>query len=129
MTDAFGIFLLRQYFMQVPDELIEAAKLDKSTDLQIMWKIMLPMSRPGVASVILLSFVGHWNDYFWPLVMTNSDSVRPITIGVASLKATEGSLFWNTIMAGNMFLVIPVLIIYFLMARNIIKSFTYTGIK
>lgn len=129
MTDAFGIFLLRQYFMQVPDELIEAAKLDKSTDLQIMWKIMLPMSRPGVASVVLLSFVGHWNDYFWPLVMTNSDSVRPITIGVASLKATEGSLFWNTIMAGNMFLVIPVLIIYFLMARNIIKSFTYTGIK
>jgi sn-glycerol 3-phosphate transport system permease protein len=129
MTNAFGIFLLRQYFMQVPDELIEAAKLDNASEVQILSKIMLPMSKPGISAIALLSFVGHWNDYFWPLVMTNSDEVRPITIGVARLKDAEGNLQWNMIMAGNMFLVFPIVFIYILASRYIINSFVYSGIK
>lgn len=129
MTNAFGIFLLRQYFMQVPDELIEAAKLDNAKEWQILGKIMLPMSKPGISAIALLSFVGHWNDYFWPLVMTNSDLVRPITIGVARLKDTEGNLQWNLIMAGNLFLVVPILLIYVFASRYVINSFAYSGIK
>lgn len=129
MTNAFGIFLLRQYFMQVPDELIEAAKLDNANELQIISKIMLPMSKPGISAIALLSFVGHWNDYFWPLVMTNADNIRPITIGVARLKDVEGDLQWNLIMAGNMFLVLPILLIYLLSSQYIINSFAYSGIK
>lgn len=129
MTNAFGIFLLRQYFMQVPDELIEAAKLDNASELQILSKIMLPMSKPGISAIALLSFVGHWNDYFWPLVMTNVENIRPITIGVARLKDVEGNLQWNLIMAGNMFLVLPILIIYILSSQYIINSFAYSGIK
>lgn len=129
MTNAFGIFLLRQYFMQVPDELIEAAKLDNAGEGQILARIMLPMSKPGISAIALLSFVGHWNDYFWPLVMTNSDVVRPITIGVARLKDTEGDLQWNIIMAGNLFLVLPILIIYLFCSQYIINSFAYSGIK
>jgi sn-glycerol 3-phosphate transport system permease protein len=129
MTNAFGIFLLRQYFMQVPDELIEAAKLDNASELQTLGKIMLPMSKPGISAIALLSFVGHWNDYFWPLVMTNSELVRPITIGVARLKDTEGNLQWNLIMAGNLFLVLPILLIYLFASKYIINSFAYSGIK
>ncbi|MEG0852459.1 MAG: carbohydrate ABC transporter permease, partial [Angelakisella sp.] len=102
MSNAFGIFLLRQYFMQIPDELIEAARLDNSSALKTVYKIMLPMSKPALATVVLFSFVSHWNEYFWPLIMTNSVSVRPLTIGIAELKATEGAVNWNVIMAGNM---------------------------
>ncbi len=129
MTNAFGIFLLRQYFMQVPDELIEAAKLDNASELQILSKIMLPMSKPGISAIALLSFVGHWNDYFWPLVMTRTENIRPITIGVARLKDVEGNLQWNIIMAGNLFLVMPILLIYLFSSKYIINSFAYSGIK
>lgn len=129
MTNAFGIFLLRQYFMQVPDELIEAARLDNASEAQVLAKIMLPMSKPGISAIALLSFVGHWNDYFWPLIMTNSDKIRPITIGVQRLRDTEGNDQWNVIMAGNMFLVFPILIIYIFCSKYIINSFAYSGIK
>lgn len=129
MTNAFGIFLLRQYFMQVPDELIEAAHLDNANELQVLGRIMLPMSKPGISAIALLSFVGHWNDYFWPLIMTNSDLIRPITIGVARLKDTEGNDQWNLIMAGNMFLVLPILLMYVFASKYIINSFAYSGIK
>lgn len=129
MTNAFGIFLLRQYFMQVPDELIEAAHLDNANELQVLGRIMLPMSKPGISAIALLSFVGHWNDYFWPLIMTNSDLIRPITIGVARLKDTEGNDQWNLIMVGNMFLVLPILLMYVFASKYIINSFAYSGIK
>lgn len=129
MTNAFGIFLLRQYFMQVPNELIEAAKLDNANELQVLGRIMLPMSKPGISAIALLSFVGHWNDYFWPLIMTQSDAIRPITIGVARLRDTEGNDQWNLIMAGNMFLVLPILLMYIFASKYIISSFAYSGIK
>lgn len=129
MTNAFGIFLLRQYFMQVPDELIEAARLDNASEVQVLSKIMLPMAKPGISAIALLSFIGHWNDYFWPLIITNSEKIRPVTIGVQRLKDTEGNDQWNVIMAGNMFLVGPILIIYLFASKYIINSFAYSGIK
>ena len=115
--------------MQVPDELIEAAKLDNAGALKIVYKLMLPMAKPAMSTIVLFSFVSHWNDYFWPLVMTQSTEVRPLTIGIAMLKNTEGVTNWNTIMAGNLILVFPILIVYVLCSKSIIKSFAYSGIK
>lgn len=129
MTNAFGIFLLRQYFMQVPDELVEAAKLDNASDFKILRRIMLPMSKPAISSVMLLSVIGLWNDYFWPLMMTRSDEVRPLTIGIAALRDTEGNDSWNIIMAGNMILVLPLIVVYIFFSKYIINSFSYDGIK
>jgi sn-glycerol 3-phosphate transport system permease protein len=129
LTNAFGIFLLRQYFMQVPNELIEAAKLDKAGEAKIVFKIMLPMSKAALSTVTLFSFVSHWNEYFWPLIMTNTDNVRPLTVGIVRLRDTEGLLQWNVIMAGNVILVLPILLIYIFASRNIIKAFAYSGIK
>ena len=129
ITNAFGIFLLRQYFMQVPNELIEAAKLDKSSETKIIFRIMLPMSKAALSTVTLFSFVSHWNEYFWPLVMTNTTNVRPLTVGIAILRDTEGLLQWNVIMAGNVILVLPILLVYIFASRNIIKAFAYSGIK
>lgn len=129
MSNAFGIFLLRQYFMQLPEEMIEAARIDNASEFAIMWRIMAPLSKPALATIALFSFVSHWNDYFWPLVMTDSASVRPLTIGIAMLRETEGISNWHIIMAGNVVLVLPILIVYFICSKQIVKAFVYTGIK
>ncbi|WP_249730600.1 carbohydrate ABC transporter permease [Paenibacillus sp. J2TS4] len=129
MSNAFGIFLLRQYFMQIPQELIESARLDNASEFKIIWKLMIPMSMPALATIGLFSFVSHWNDYFWPLVMTDSSAVRPLTIGIAMLRETEGISNWHIIMAGNVVLVIPILIVYLFASKQIVKAFAYSGIK
>lgn len=129
LVDAFGIFLLRQYFMQVSDELIEAARLDNTSELKIIYKLMLPLSKAAVSTSILFSFVNHWNDYFWPMVVTSVDRLRPLTVGVASLKDNESVTEWNIIFAGNMFLVVPILIAYIFCSRYIIRAFAYNGVK
>ncbi|WP_240418805.1 carbohydrate ABC transporter permease [Paenibacillus periandrae] len=129
MSNAFGIFLLRQYFMQTLEEIIESAKLDNASEFKIIWKIMIPMSMPALATIALFSFVSHWNDYFWPLVMTDSNPVRPLTLGIAMLRETEGISNWHTIMAGNVVLVVPILLVYLICSKQIVKAFVYSGIK
>jgi sn-glycerol 3-phosphate transport system permease protein len=129
MSNAFGIFLLRQYFMQIPQEIIESARLDNASEFKIIQKIMIPMSMPALATIALFSFVSHWNDYFWPLVMTDSASVRPLTMGIAMLRETEGISNWHIIMAGNVVLVVPILIVYLFASKQIVKAFVYSGIK
>lgn len=124
-ASAFGIFLLRQAFMQVPDEVVEAARLDNASEWKIMWTIMVPLAKPVLVTFGLFSFIYHWNDYFWPLIMTNSDSVRTLPIGISMLKAAEGGKQWNVIMAGNMILVFPILIVFFFAQRHIINAFVY----
>jgi sn-glycerol 3-phosphate transport system permease protein len=129
MSNAFGIFLLRQYFKQIPQEIIESARLDNASEFKVIWNIMTPMSRPALATIALFSFVAHWNDYFWPLVMTDTTLVRPLTLGIATLRETEGISNWHIIMAGNVVLVIPILIVYILCSKQIVKAFVYSGIK
>ena len=127
--NAFGIFLLRQNFMQVPDELLESARLDEANELQIITKIMLPMSKATLANVMMLSMIGTWNAYFWPLVMTYHDEVRPITIAIESMKNLEGGLQWPIIMAGNCILVLPILILFLAASKKIIAAMAYRGVK
>lgn len=129
LVDAFGIFLLRQYFMQVPDELIEAARLDNTSEVKIIYKLMLPLSKAAVSTSVLFSFVNHWNDYFWPMVVTSVNEIRPLTVGVASLKDEESVTEWNVIFAGNMFLVVPILVVYIFCSKYIIRAFAYNGVK
>ncbi|OXM83756.1 sugar ABC transporter permease [Paenibacillus rigui] len=129
MSNAFGIFLLRQYFMQIPQEIIESARLDNASEFKIMKEIMIPMSMPALSTIALFSFVSHWNDYFWPLVMTDSVDVRPLTMGIATLRESEGITNWHTIMAGNVILVVPILVVYLFASKQILKAFVYSGIK
>ncbi|RNB90299.1 carbohydrate ABC transporter permease [Brevibacillus fluminis] len=124
-ASAFGIFLLRQAFMQVPDEVIEAARLDDASEWKIMWTIMVPMAKPVLVTFGLFSFIYHWNDYFWPLIMTNSDEVRTLPIGISNLHMSDGGTLWNVMMAGNLILVLPILIVFFLAQRQIIQAFVY----
>lgn len=129
ISNAFGIFLLRQYFMQIPEEIIEAARLDDAGEFKIILKIMIPMARTAIFTIGLLSFISSWNSYFWPLIMTTSDTFRTLPIGVALLNGQEGGRLWNMLMAGNMFLVVPILAIYIIANKQIRKAFAYSGIK
>ena len=129
ISNAFGIFLLRQYFMQIPEEIIEAARLDDAGELKIILRIMIPMARPAIFTIGLLSFISSWNSYFWPLITTTKDAYRTLPIGVAMLNSQEGGRLWNVLMAGNMFLVVPILIVYLFANKQIRKAFAYSGIK
>jgi len=128
-ADAFGIFMLRQGFKQIPDEIIECAKLDNATELQVMAKIMLPMSKATMITIAMFSFIARWNSYFWPLVMTMNDSVRPLTMAIERLRDAEQGLIWNNIMAGNSILVLPVIIVFLFASKKIIQAFAYKGMK
>lgn len=128
-ANAFGIFLLRQTFMQVPDEILESAQLDNASELQIMWQILLPMSMSTLVTIGMFSFVDHWNAYFWPLVMTQKENVRPLTIAIEKMKDVEYGLNWNIIMAGNVILVLPILIVFIFASKKIIQAFAYRGMK
>ena len=128
-ADAFGIFMLRQSFKQIPDEILESARLDSASEVKIMLRIMLPMCKPAMVTIAMFSFIGTWNSYFWPLVMTNNDAYRPLTLAIERLRDAEVGIHWNTLMTGNCLLVIPILIVFIFASRKIIQGFTYRGIK
>ncbi|GGF98633.1 sugar ABC transporter permease [Paenibacillus albidus] len=128
-SSAFGIFLLRQAFKQISDELLEAARLDQAAEWKIILKIMVPMVKPVLVTFALFSFIAHWNDYFWPLVMTTNETARTLPLGIAKIREVEGVATWNILMAGNLILVAPILLVFFLSQRQIIKAFVYNGVK
>lgn len=128
-TSAFAIFMLRQTFKQVPEELLEAARLDKASEISILFKIMLPIAKPTLVTLGLISFISSWNDYFWPFVLTTNNNVRTLPVGITALRMSEGGLNYHIIMAGNVILVVPVLIVFFFAQKQIIKAFTYMGEK
>ncbi len=128
-ANAYGIFLMRQAFMQVPDELVEAARMDNASELKIMFKVMLPISKSTIITAELFSFISTWNSYFWPLVMTNADKVRPLTLAMQRLQDANQGLEWPVLMAGNAIIVVPVLILFLFLNKQIISSFGYKGIK
>ena len=128
-ADAFGIFMLRQSFKQIPDEIVESAKLDSAGEIKIMLRIMLPMCKSAMVTIAMFSFIGTWNSYFWPLVMTNNDLYRPLTLAIERLRDAELGIRWNTLMAGNCLLVVPILIVFVFASRKIIEGFTYRGVK
>ncbi len=128
-ADAFGIFMLRQSFKQIPDEIIESAKLDSAGEVQIMTRIMLPMCKSAMVTIAMFSFIGTWNAYFWPLVMTRSRDVQPLTIVVEHLRDAELGVRWNTVMAANTLLVLPILLVFIFASKKIIEGFAYRGVK
>ncbi len=129
ISNPFGIFMLRQYFMQVPSEVIEAAKLDNASELKIMFKIMMPMVKSALVTLGLLAFISNWNNYFWPLIMTSKEAFRTLPIGIALLKDADTLQRWNIIMAGNLLLVMPMLVLYIFASKKIRNAFVYSGIK
>jgi sn-glycerol 3-phosphate transport system permease protein len=121
-ASALGTFLVRQALTGVPDEIIEAARMDGASEWTIVYRILAPMLKPTLVSLLLVSFVFHYNDYFWPLVMTTDDSVRTLPLGVALLREQGTGVRWHIVMAGNVVLSLPVLALFALAQKHLVRA-------
>ena len=129
MASAFGIFLLRQTFKTIPKELDDAARVEGCSFLQILLKVYIPLARPVYIAYGLVSVSYHWNNFLWPLIITNSVNTRPLTVGLAIFGAPESGVEWSIITAGTLLSVSPLLVAFLLFQRQFVQSFMTAGIK
>ena len=129
MASAFGIFLLRQAFKTVPRELEDAARVEGCGFLGVLWRVYVPLARPTYLAYGLVSVSYHWNNFLWPLVITNSVHTRPLTVGLAIFGAPESGVDWAVISAGTLMAVSPLLLAFLLFQRQFMQSFMQAGIK
>ncbi len=129
MASAFGIFLLRQAFKSTPKELEDAARLEGCGAFGILMKVYVPLARPTYLAYGLVSISHHWNNFLWPLVITNSVETRPLTVGLGVFGAPESGVDWSIISAATLLSVAPLLIAFLLFQRQFVQSFMHAGIK
>jgi multiple sugar transport system permease protein len=123
---AFSTFLLRQYFLSIPTELDDAARVDGASSFRIWWQIVLPLSGPALATLAIFTFLGQWNSFLWPLVVTNSEKMQTLPVGLAAFQG-QYSIQWNLLMAGSVIAVLPILAIYIVGQKWFVRGITLTG--
>lgn len=130
IVTAFGIFLMRQYMLTLPDELLDAARIDGASELAIYWRIALPLAGPALGALAILAFVYHWNSFLWPLVVIRSRELATIPIGLNSLRVYASSPeVINLQMAGAALAIIPVVAVFAVLQRHFVRGIALTGIK
>jgi multiple sugar transport system permease protein len=128
LCSAFGVFMLRQFFRTLPIELEEAARIDGTSRLGVLFKIVLPLSLPALATLAIIQFIWSWNDFLWPLIIIDTTSHAPLQLGLSLLQGAH-STEWNLLMAGTVMSQIPMLVIFLFAQRWFIRSIAFTGIK
>ncbi|MCB2003960.1 MAG: carbohydrate ABC transporter permease [Burkholderiaceae bacterium] len=128
-ASAFAIFLLRQTFMGIPKELDEAARVEGASAMQILWRIYIPLARPVYTAFALVSVSFHWNNFLWPLIITNSVGARPLTVGLQVFSSTDQGVDWSVITAATLMTSAPLLVGFLLFQRQFVQSFMRAGIK
>lgn len=127
---ALAIFLLRQHFKSIPKALAEAAKIDGASTWQTIWRVYMPCAKPAYLSFAVISVSYHWNNYLWPLIVTNSPSNRTLTVGLAIFaKSKEANMQWANVCAATFIIIIPLLVAFFAAQRQFMSSFVSAGIK
>jgi len=130
IASAFGTFLLRQSFRQIPRELEDSARMDGCGTFRFLWHIALPLVRPALLTFILLSVSFHWNEFFWPLIVTDSNAARTLTIGLSIFaQQTESGAEWTLLMAGTLIVVAPLIVLFLVFQRRFVQSYMHSGIK
>lgn len=129
VVSPFGIFLLRQFFRAIPDDIVHAARLDGVSELGIVWRIMVPMAMPAVTAFAILSVVSHWNDLFWPLIAVRSEELMPPALGIVTFRDEEAGTDYGPLMAGAVLVVAPLVLAFLLAQRRFIESLTLGGVK
>ncbi|GAA4010401.1 carbohydrate ABC transporter permease [Deinococcus rubellus] len=128
LMSAFGVFLMRQFFESLPNDLIEAARIDGMSEFGIFWRIALPLVRPALASLGIFTFLGNWNAFLWPLIVIQKPEFRTLPVGTALFNGEAGTQ-WGLIMAASSLAVIPVLIVFAIFQKQIIEGIVLTGLK
>lgn len=129
LGSAFGIFLLRQTFRQVPQELEDAARLEGAPLLTRLWRVYIPLARPTYVAYGLVSISYHWNNFLWPLVVSNSVTTRPLTVGLSVFAGTDQGIDWSVISAATLMTSAPLLLAFLLFQRQFVASFMRAGIR
>jgi len=125
---AVGIFLMRQFFDGVPNELLDAARIDGMNEFGIFWRIAMPLVKPAVAALCIFNFIGNWNAYLWPLIVASTREFYTLPVGLSFFRG-ETSTQWEMIMTGASLATVPLLIVFLIFQRQIIKGIALTGIK
>lgn len=128
MFNAFGVFLLRQFMMGIPDELCQAARIDGCSELRIYANIILPLSKPGLATLTVMTFTSVWNDYLAPMIYLDKQDMRTIQIGLTAFKSTYNTEY-GLLMAGTVCSLLPIVIIYIFAQRYLVEGMSFTGVK
>lgn len=123
---AFSTFLMRQYFLSLPVELDDAARVDGASSFRIWWQILMPLSGPALASLAIFTFMGQWNNFVWPLVVTNSERMYTLPVGLATFQG-QYSIQWHLLMAGSVISMLPILVIYIIGQKWFVKGIALTG--
>jgi multiple sugar transport system permease protein len=124
----FGIFLMRQFLRSIPDEILESARIDGASEWRILRSIVFPLALPGMATLAIFAFLGAWNDFLWPLIVTNSDSMRTLPLGLA-LLARRNVVEWGVTMAGTVVTAAPMIVVFFVLQRRFIEGLTAGAVK
>jgi multiple sugar transport system permease protein len=128
--DAFSIFLLRQFFLTIPEELVDAARVDGANEFQIMWHVVVKLAKPAIMAVGLFQFLYCWNDFFGPLIYAgNNPSIYTISVGLQQFTSIHRGVLWNLQMAASLLFMLPVIILFFFAQRAFIEGVTLTGVK
>jgi multiple sugar transport system permease protein len=128
MIQVFGIFLMRQFFQSIPDEVLESARCDGASEFRIIRSIVLPLALPGMATLAIFTFLSAWNDFLWPLLVTSSDAHRTLPVGVA-LLARKNTINWGDTMAGTVLASFPMIIVFLVLQRRFIEGLTAGAVK
>ena len=128
--NAYFIFMLRQFFMTIPQDLSDAARVDGASEMGILLRIIVPLAKPALAVVALFQFMGAWNDYLGPLLYINTESLFPLALGLQSMRSSfQEALVWPYLMAASTMIVAPIIIIFFLTQRTFVEGITLSGVK
>ena len=129
IASGFGIFLLRQTFMTIPKELDDAARVEGCSFLGVLWRVYVPLAKPTYLAYGLVSVSYHWNNFVWPLIITNSVETRPVTVGLSIFAVTDSGIQWSVINAATLMTSGPLLIAFLLFQKQFVQSFMRAGIK
>ncbi|HHT91547.1 MAG: carbohydrate ABC transporter permease [Bacillota bacterium] len=130
ISSAFSVFLLRQFFLTIPKELEDAAIVDGCSKMRFIFRILMALAKPAIASVSLFAFLGSWNSYLWPLIVINSNQMRTLPIGLRYFVSQQGGgSEWHYLMAASLIVMLPVLIVFFLAQKQFIEGIAKSGIK
>ena len=129
LAQAFGVFLMRQFIQSIPDDLLEAARIDGASELRIFWQIVLPLCRPALATLGILTFLASWNNFLWPLVAATEEETYTLPVALALYAIGQNRTEYDILLAGAVVVVLPVLIVFVLLQRHFVRGIATTGLK
>jgi len=131
-ASAYGIFLLRQAFKSINNDVLEAARVDGAGRFTVLYRLLVPMAKPTIVTLGVLSFISSWNAYFWPLIMTNTNNMRVLSVGIAMLRdsvAGDEAMYFNIIMAASVMAILPIVIVFTAMQKHIVSAMANSTFK